>query len=191
MPKKFSLPVIVSGVENKSLLYRALKILNDMKIKSILFFTALLLFSSVYAANLRNNEDQQITNDGDYVKNAVALSTSYETCPQFPGGDKALLDFIKRNMRYPKCAKEKNIEGRVLVSFYVETDGSLTNISIAKSVDSRLNKEALRIVKKMPKWEPGQLGGEVVRMKYFLPIEFRRKDSMNDSIMVLSPIMQN
>ena len=87
--------------------------------------------------------------------------------------------------------KRKNIEGRVLVSFYVETDGSLTNLSIAKSEDSRLNKEALRIVKKMPKWEPGQIGEKVVRMKCFLPIEFRCKDLMNDSIMVLSPIMQN
>ena len=149
-----------------------------------------MLFSSVYAANIgNNNEEQEITNDVDYVKNTVALSTFYETCPRFPGGDKALLDFIKRNMRYPKCAKEKKIEGRVLVSFYVETDGSLTNLSIAKSVDSRLNKEALRIVKKMPKWEPGQLGGKVVRMKFFLPIEFRCKDSVNDSSMVLSPIM--
>ena len=89
------------------------------------------------------------------VKTDNPLSTSYETCPRFPGGDKALSDFIKRNMIYPKCAKEKNIEGRVLVSFYVETDGSLTNLSIAKSVDSRLDKEALRIVKKMPKWEAG------------------------------------
>ena len=112
----------------------------------------------------------------------------YEICPRFPGGDKALLDFIKSNICYPKCAKEKGIEGRVIVSFYVETDGSLSNLSIAKSVDSRLNKEALRIVEKMPKWEPGQLGGKIVRMKYSLPIEFRCKDSTNDSIMVLSPI---
>ena len=112
----------------------------------------------------------------------------YEICPRFPGGDKALLDFIKSNMCYPKCAKENGIEGHVIVSFYVETDGSLTNLSIAKSVDSCLNKEALRIVEKMPKWEPGQLGGKIVRMKYSLPIEFRCKDSTNDSIMVLSPI---
>lgn len=101
----------------------------------------------------------------------------YEICPRFPGGDKALLDFIKSNMCYPKCAKEKGIEGRVIVSFYVETDGGLTNLSIAKSVDSCLNKEALRIIKEMPKWEPGQLGGKIVRMKYHLPIEFRCKDS--------------
>lgn len=112
----------------------------------------------------------------------------YEICPCFPGGDKAVLEFIKRNMRYPKSAKENGIEGRVIVSFYVETDGRLTNLSIAKSVDSRLDKEALRIIKKMPKWEPGQFGGKIVRMKYSLPIEFRCKNSTNDSIMVLSPI---
>ena len=115
----------------------------------------------------------------------------YEICPRFPGGDKAVLEFIKRNMSYPKSAKGKGIEGRVVVSFYVETDGSLTNLSIAKSSDSRLNKEALRIIKKMPKWEPGQLGGKIVRMKYFQPVIFRCKDSTNDSIMVLSPIMHD
>lgn len=112
----------------------------------------------------------------------------YEIWPRFPGGDKALLDFVDRNMCYPKSAKENGIEGRVIVSFYVETDGRLTNLSIAKSVDSRLDKEALRIIKKMPKWEPGQFGGKIVRMKYSLPIEFRCKNSTNDSIMVLSPI---
>lgn len=112
----------------------------------------------------------------------------YEICPRFPGGDKAVSEFVKRNMRYPKSAKEKGIEGRVIVSFDVETDGRLTNLSITKSVDSRLDKEALRIIKKMPKWEPGQFGGKIVRMKYSQPIEFRCNDSTNDSIMVLSPI---
>ena len=115
----------------------------------------------------------------------------YEICPRFPGGDKAVLDFIKRNICNPKCVKEEGVEGRVVVSFYVETDGSLTNFSIAKSADSRLNKEALRIIKKMPKWESGQLGGKVVRMKYFQPIIFRCKDSTNDSIMVIPPIMRD
>ena len=161
-----------------------------MKIKGQILLILLLLFSSAHAINLRNNEAQQIADGGDYVKDAVALSTSYETSPRFPGGDKALLDFINREMRYPKCVKEEGVEGRVVVSFYVETDGSLTDIKIVKSVDSRLNKEALRIVKKMPKWEPGQLGDKVARMKYFLPIIFRCNNSTNDSIMVLSPITQ-
>ena len=115
----------------------------------------------------------------------------FEICPRFPGGDKAILDFIKRNICYPKCVKEEGVEGRVVVSFYVETDGRLTNLSIAKSVDSRLNKEALRIIKKMPKWEPGQLGGKIIRMKYSQPIIFRCKDSTNDSIMILAPIIHD
>lgn len=115
----------------------------------------------------------------------------YEICPRFPGGDKAALEFIKRNMRYPQNAKEEGVEGRVVVSFYVETDGSLTNLSIAISADSRLNKEAFRIIKKMPKWEPGQLGGKIVRMKCFQPIIFRCKDSTNDSTMVIPPIMRD
>lgn len=150
-----------------------------MKLKGNLFFVLLLLFSSVHAVNLKINEDQQIDEE-DHVNNAVTSATLYETSPRFPGGDEALLDFIKSNMRYPQIAKEKRIEGRVVVSFYVETDGSLTNLCITKSVDSLLNEEALRIVKKMPKWEPGQLGDQIVRMKCFLPITFRCEDSTND-----------
>lgn len=99
--------------------------------------------------------------------------TSYEIMPRFPGGDKALSDFIKRNMHYPKSAMKKGIGGRVVVKFYVETDGRLTDFSIEKSVNSQLDKEALRIIKKMPKWEPGQLGGRVVRMSCMVPVIFR------------------
>ncbi len=140
--------------------------------------TAMFAVSAVLIANAQQTNGEQ------------PMST-YEVCPRFPGGDKAVLDYIKRNMCYPKCAKEEEVEGRVVVSFYVEKDGSLTNISIAKSSDSRLNKEALRITKKMPKWKPGQLGGKIVRMKYYLPIEFSCKGSTNDSTMILLPNMHD
>ena len=136
--------------------------------------TALIAMFAIFTANAQQTNWEQ-----------------YEICPRFPGGDKAVLEFIKRNMSYPKSAKGKGIEGRVVVSFYVETDGSLTNLSIAKSSDSRLNKEALRIIKKMPKWEPGQLGGKIVRMKYFQTIVFKCKDSTKDSTIVIPPIMHN
>jgi len=141
-----------------------------MKTKCQLLFVLLLLFSSAYAVNLENIVNQQFIDNGNYVE-------SYEIIPRFPGGDKALSDFIKRNMRYPKSAKKKGIEGRVVVRFFVETDGKLTNFSIAKSVNSQLDKEALRIVKKMPKWEPGQLGGRIVRMSCAVPVLFRCKSS--------------
>ena len=123
--------------------------------------------------------------------NAQMFDCEHYESPRFPGGDKAVMDFIKRNMSYPQSAKEKGVEGRVVVSFYVETDGSLTNLSIAKSADSRLNEEALRIIKKMPKWEPGQFRGKNVRMKYYQPVVFRCKDSTNDSTMVIPPIMHD
>ena len=141
-----------------------------MKIKRQLLFVLLLLFSSAYAVNLENTVNQQFIDNRYYVENAV---TSYEIMPRFPGGDKALSDFIKRNMRYPKSAKKKGIGGRVVVTFYVETDGRLTNFSIAKSVNSQLDKEALRIIKKMHKWEPGQLGGRIVRMSCAVPVIFK------------------
>lgn len=152
--------------------------INDMKINRYLSFVLLLLFSSIYAVNLKANEDLPIEEES--VANVTISTHPYEISPHFPGGDKALLEFIKNNMCYPKIAKEKRIEGRVIVCFYVETDGSITNPSIAKSANSLLNEEALRIVKKMPKWEPGQIGGKIVRMKCFLPITFRCENSMND-----------
>lgn len=161
-----------------------------MKMKGNLLFVLLLLFSSVYAVNLGIIEGKQMVED-DYVNNTATISDLYEISPRFPGGDKALLDFIKNNMHYPELAKEKRLEGRVVVGFYVETDGSITNLSILKSVDSLLDEEALRIAKKMPKWEPGQLGGEIVRMKCSLPVTFRCEDSTNDSTKVLLPIKEH
>lgn len=92
-------------------------------------------------------------------------------------------------MHYPKSAMKKGIAGRVVVKFYVETDGRLTDFRIEKSVNSQLDKEALRIIKKMPKWEPGQLGGRVVRMGCAVPVIFRCENS--HAPLVLKPDSAN
>lgn len=112
---------------------------------------------------------EYIANKGNYKR----AFYSYEQRPLFPGGDNAFLEYVQTNLRYPKRAKRKGVEGCVLIRFYVEIDGSLSDIQIAKSPDSRLNKEALRIVKSMPKWSPGKIGGEPVRMNVIVPIYFK------------------
>jgi TonB family protein len=96
-----------------------------------------------------------------------------EEMPSFPGGQKALQAFVDSVMRYPVVAQEHCLQGRVVVAFAVEKDGSLTDIKVVKSVDPSLDREALRIVKMMPRWIPGRQEGQLMRVKYVIPITFQ------------------
>jgi len=96
-----------------------------------------------------------------------------EVLPSFPGGEKALLEFLANNLMYPVAAAEQGIQGRVIVRFTVNANGSVTDISVMRSEDSSLDKEAIRVVEKMPKWEPGKQGGQAVAVYYTLPILFK------------------
>ncbi|MBR2235306.1 MAG: TonB family protein [Prevotella sp.] len=93
-----------------------------------------------------------------------------EESPQFPGGDKALLEYMKKNLQYPD---EVCGQGRVVVSFMVEKDGSISEAKVVKSVCKEFDEEALRLVNAMPKWIPGKQLGEPVSTKYTLPVIFR------------------
>lgn len=93
--------------------------------------------------------------------------------PEYPGGLAECMKFLSKNVRYPKKARENGTQGRVVVQFYVETDGSIDDIKIVNSVSWELNDEAKRVIKKMPKFKPGTIGGEPARMQSFLPIMFR------------------
>jgi protein TonB len=96
--------------------------------------------------------------------------------PEYPGGDKAMEKFIKRHLEYPEADRKANIEGRVVVSFIVETDGSLTNIRIAKGVDELLNNSAIDIVRRFPQFKSGQIEGKPVRVSFILPIMFKLEE---------------
>ena len=96
-----------------------------------------------------------------------------EQMPKFPGGDNALFEYLSKNIKYPVVAEENGIQGRVIVTFVVERDGSITDVKVAKSVDPSLDKEAMRVVKSMPHWIPGKQNGSAVRVKYTLPVTFR------------------
>ena len=93
--------------------------------------------------------------------------------PSFPGGSGKLSEFLGANVSYPPVAAENGIQGRVLVRFVVERDGTITNVSVAKGVDASLDHEAVRVVKKMPKWNPGKHNGKPVRTKFTVPITFK------------------
>ena len=96
-----------------------------------------------------------------------------EQMPSFPGGDVALMQYLSKNIKYPPVAEEMGIQGRVICTFVVERDGSVSDIRIARSVDPSLDKEAIRVVSGMPKWIPGRQNGQMVRVKYTLPVTFR------------------
>lgn len=96
-----------------------------------------------------------------------------EQMPSFPGGPQALLQYLNNNVKYPVVAQENGVQGRVVISFVVEKDGSVTDVQVAKSVDPSLDKEAQRVVKSMPHWIPGKQNGSAVRVKYVVPVSFK------------------
>ncbi|CCH55170.1 TonB family protein [Fibrisoma limi BUZ 3] len=97
---------------------------------------------------------------------------SVEQQPQFPGGLESLRSFLEKNLRYPAQASRSGISGRVVVSFVVNTDGSLTDVQVLKGIGFGCDEEALRVVKQMPPWKPGKQSGRTVRVKFNLPIAF-------------------
>ena len=101
------------------------------------------------------------------------IFVAVEQPAEFPGGMAALKRWLNNNMRYPEAAQQNDIQGRVIVNFVVEKDGSIANVKIAKGVDKDLDREALRVVKKMPKWQPGKNNGVAVRSYFNLPVTFR------------------
>ena len=96
-----------------------------------------------------------------------------EQMPSFPGGPSALMQYLSSNIKYPVVAEENGVQGRVVCTFVVERDGSITDVRVVKSVDPSLDKEAMRVVKSMPKWIPGKQNGSAVRVKYTVPVTFR------------------
>ena len=104
---------------------------------------------------------------------ADAIHEVVDEPPSFPGGDAARIAFLSNNLKYPAVAMEQGIQGRVVTQFVVDKDGSITDVKVVRSLDPMLDKEAVRLVKSMPKWTPGKLNGSPVRVKYILPISFR------------------
>ena len=96
-----------------------------------------------------------------------------EQMPSFPGGQAALFQWLSSNIKFPVVAEENGVQGRVIVTFVVERDGSIREVKVAKSVDPSLDKEAVRVISSMPKWIPGKQKGSAVRVKYTLPVTFR------------------
>ena len=146
-------------------------------------------FALLVAGNISCSQDASQTEDAKEevvapvspeAKEAPADSTAKEEVfmvaeqmPEFPGGMKEMLKFLQENVKYPENAMKNNVQGRVIVQFVVEKDGTPTEFNVVRAVDPDLDAEALRVLKTMPKWKPGMQKGEVVRVKYTVPVTFR------------------
>ena len=116
------------------------------------------------------------TATGSFTPNASADGDVFnvvEHMPEFPGGMGEMMKYLSMNVRYPEAAHKAGAQGRVMVSFIVETDGTISNAHVQKGVSEELDQEALRVIKNMPKWKPGMQSGKAVRVKYTIPISFR------------------
>ena len=98
---------------------------------------------------------------------------SVEQMPQFPGGDAALMKFLQSHINYPPMAAENNVQGKVILQFVVEKDGKVGEVKVARSVDKDLDREAIRVVKTLPRFTPGRQNGQPVRVWYTLPVTFK------------------
>ncbi len=128
-----------------------------------------------------NVEDDQDTEVGDFVApdndEEVVIAeqeifTIVEEQPSFPGGESAMMDYLRNNIKYPQLAKESNIQGTVYVQFVVEPNGSISNTKIMRGIGGGCDEEAIRVVKNMPSWQPGKQRGKPVRVYFNLPIRF-------------------
>lgn len=136
---------------------------------SCLFVAILLNATSIQAQEVNDNSNFVASQDSTEQK----VFDVAEQMPSFPGGQAALFAFLAKTIKYPVEAEENNIQGRVIVTFIVERDGTINDVTVAKSVDPSLDREAVRVVKNMPNWIPGKQNGETIRVKYTVPVTFR------------------
>lgn len=127
-------------------------------------------FASYADMSVITEDEIEITLQEDISEDQVFLVV--EVMPEFPGGQEAMMKFIADNMQYPDAAAENGIQGRVTLSFFVDVDGSITDIEVVRGIDPLLDAEAIRIVQSMPKWTPGKQAGKPVRVKYTFPVRF-------------------
>ena len=184
-------PLIV--IDGKVATVEQLKALDQEEIDNITVLKKAKEPLEVYAKHFNADTSNGILfiNTKEYVKNGkkevvdVAVKKSEEEAepegafdvveqmPEFPGGAAGMMKFIAENVKYPEEAYSKGIDGRVLVQFIIEKDGSVTNVKVIKKVNDAIDAEAVRVVKAMPKWKPGKQNGREVRVKYTIPVSFR------------------
>ena len=141
--------------------------------KCLLFAVSALMLLVVVFVPARANAQDKTEKTTQTRKDTATDDKVYEVCEQMPifeGGDAALLKYLRENLKYPDKTKDRGVQGRLVIGFIVEKDGSLTDVKVLRPVDIDLDAEVLRVVKGMSKWIPGRHNGQRVRVRYLLPI---------------------
>ena len=131
------------------------------------------LFFQLQSDSLKYDELVNWNPNEESVYNEVNEIDKVDEKPSFPGGESAMKSYLNSNVKYPVEARENCIQGRVIVQFIIEKDGSISDVKISESVNPSFDREALRVVKAMPKWNPGKLQGIPARVKNEVPVVFR------------------
>ena len=159
-------------ISKKSSIFAAesCKSLNtDTDMKKLFTFLLSVIASIALAQAQSTLNDSDVANEADEKVYIVV-----EKMPEFPGGQQALFDYLSANVQYPKIARENGIQGRSIVQFVVNKDGSISDVEIVRSGgDPSLDREAIRVIRSMPNWIPGRQGGKLIRVKYTVPVNFR------------------
>ncbi|WP_448908508.1 M56 family metallopeptidase [Hoylesella shahii] len=146
------------------------------RFKYLLFVPLAIALLAMNSTTIRANVQKKVVKATKATKKTSANDKVYEVCeqmPTFPGGDAALMKYLSENVKYPALAIKAQEQGRVVVSFTVEKDGAISDVKVARSVTPSLDAEAVRVVKAMPKWTPGKQGGQLVRVRYNVPVSFK------------------
>ena len=133
---------------------------------------SLFLFGNIFASDSKITPDTSKTSD--------EIFDVVEELPEYPGGLEAMYKFLNDNMKYPKKARKKRIQGKVYVQFVVDRDGSITNVEVLRGIGYGCDAEAVRVVKLMPKWKSGKQRGKFVKVRYKLPITFKLTEKVNE-----------
>lgn len=149
---------------------------NFSPMKAVL---TLLLINMLPTGTLLAQEEMRIEAPAPHPESARDLDEPLrvvEVMPEYPGGQQAMFAYIGKELKYPEAAIESNVEGAVVISFVVERDGSIGDVKVLRGIGFGCDEEAVRVVKSMPNWTPGQQGGKAVRTSFNLPIRYKLQD---------------
>lgn len=145
--------------------------------KNILFVFAVLLSAATMQAGRNASSYDEMPHDSVETNKDSVEEKEYddpvETQPGFPGGFGALMKYLSTNIKYPEEAERLHIQGRVVCTFVVRKNGAVSDVKVKQSVDPQLDGEAVRVIRRMPKWIPGKRDGKSVNVRYTLPITFK------------------
>lgn len=159
---------------NKWMMLKALFVIPVATLAVSVFANTTNMSNMAKAANTTANSIS--TNNMQTKQSDSKVFVAVEVMPKFKGGNKALMEYLMMNVKYPESAAKAKQQGRAVVGFVVRKDGTVSDVYIVKSTGyDVLDNEAMRVVKSMPAWEPGKQKGKPVDVKYFVPITFRQK----------------